>query len=65
MADIRGNWWPTRLWGALTSATAYGLLFLTVSGVYIWLVLGLPRRTGYILAAAGGLVIFILIGLMV
>ena len=54
-AAIRGNWWPTGLWRFLADSTVLLTLFLTVSGIYLWLIIGVPRRTGLILACAGGL----------
>ena len=52
-ANIRGNWFFTRLWGWLADATVYLVLFLTASGVYLWTVLRADRRTGLRVLAAG------------
>lgn len=50
---IRKNWFVIRLWGYLADATVYLLLFLTVTGVYLWLVIKGERRAGLTLAGAG------------
>lgn len=50
---LRGNWVFMRLWGWLADATVYLLLFLTVSGVYLWTVLRAERRIGLVLLGAG------------
>ena len=52
-ANIRGNWVFTRLWRWLADATVYLLLFLSVSGVYLWTVLRADRRTGLVFLGAG------------
>jgi len=52
-ANIRGNWLFTRLWGWLADASVYLLLFLSASGIYLWLVLRAERRTGLIALGAG------------
>ena len=52
-AAERGNWVYTRLWGWLTDVTVYALLFLSISGVYLWAVLKAERRIGLALLGAG------------
>jgi Uncharacterized protein conserved in bacteria len=52
-ANIRGNWVFTRLWGWLADATVYLLMFLSVSGVYLWAVLKADRRTGLLFLGGG------------
>jgi hypothetical protein len=52
-ATIRGNWVFTRLWGWLADATVYLLLFLSVSGIYLWTVLKAQRRAGLLFLGAG------------
>ena len=52
-AKIRGNWLFTRLWGWLVDATVYLLLFLSASGIYLWLTLRSERRAGLIFLGAG------------
>jgi len=50
---IRGNWFYTRVWRWLVDAITYLLLFITVSGVYLWAVLKAERKVGLALLAAG------------
>lgn len=50
---LRGNWVFTRAWGWLADATVYLLLFLTASGIYLWLVLKAERRAGLLFLGAG------------
>jgi hypothetical protein len=51
--DVRGNSWLVRAWAFLADATAYLVLFLTLSGVYMWAVLKAERRIGLALIFAG------------
>ena len=51
--DVRGNSWPMRAWGLLADATAYLLLFITISGIYLWVALRAERRVGLLLVLAG------------
>lgn len=53
LANIRGNWFVVRIWAWLSDGTAWLLLFLSVSGVYLWTLLKVEMRTGLILVAAG------------
>jgi len=50
---IRGNWLFTRVWRWLADGTVYLLLFLSASGVYLWVFLRAERRLGLILLAVG------------
>lgn len=52
-ANVRGNTAYMSVWRWLTDVTAYSLLFLSVSGVYLWAVLRAERRIGLSLLAAG------------
>jgi hypothetical protein len=65
-ANLRGNAAFIRAWRWIADATVYLLLFLTVSGVYLWAVLKTERRIGLALLAAGavsfGGLIFALVG---
>lgn len=54
-ANIRGNWVWTNVWRGFGDATVYLLLFLSLSGVYLWAVLRSERRIGLVLIAAGAL----------
>ena len=56
-ADLRGNSRLIRLWRVAADATAYLLLFITLSGIYLWVVLKAERRVG-LLFLAGGMVTF-------
>jgi hypothetical protein len=51
--DVRGNSWLIRAWRVLADATAYLLLFITVSGLYLWVALKAERRVGLLLILAG------------
>lgn len=51
--NIRGNSLFMQVWGWLADATVYLLLFLSLSGVYLWTLLKSERRTGVALLAAG------------
>lgn len=53
LRDIRGNWVYTRLWRPFADSAAYFILFLAVSGIYLWAVLTAERRAGLILLGAG------------
>ena len=53
LADIRGNWPVLRAWGWMADGTAWLLIFLSVSGIYLWAVLRSERRVGMFLILAG------------
>jgi hypothetical protein len=52
-ADLRGNSRIMRLWAVLADGTAYLLLFITISGIYLWFALRAERRIGVVLILAG------------
>lgn len=52
---IRGNWIHLKVWGWLADATAYLILFISVSGLYLWYALRAERRVGCILLFTGAL----------
>jgi hypothetical protein len=52
-ADVRGNSRLIRGWRILADATAYSLLFITLSGIYLWVALRAERRIGLALMLAG------------
>jgi hypothetical protein len=54
-AAIRGNWIGTRVWRLFADATVYLLLFISISGVYLWWAIKAERRIGLALLAAGAL----------
>jgi hypothetical protein len=52
-ANIRGNWAMTQAWRWVANGTVYLILFVTASGIYLWLVLRAERRWGLLCLAAG------------
>ena len=52
------NWVYMKAWRWLSDATAYLILFLSVSGIYLWYVLKAERRVGFLLLGAGALSFF-------
>ena len=56
--SLRGNSLYMQLWRWLADATSYGVLFLSLSGVYLWATLRAERRLGLALLAAGALTFF-------
>ncbi|MCC6586964.1 MAG: hypothetical protein IT168_09760 [Bryobacterales bacterium] len=51
--NVRGNSLYMKIWRALADVTSYGILFLTLSGIYLWTVLRAERRVGLVLLSAG------------
>ncbi|HZR18037.1 MAG TPA: PepSY-associated TM helix domain-containing protein [Verrucomicrobiae bacterium] len=56
--DIRMNWFYMRAWRWMADATVYLILFISVSGIYLWYVLRAERRVGVVLLFAGALSFF-------
>lgn len=56
--NIRGNSLYMRVWRWLADVASYGLVFLTVSGIYLWMALRAERRTGLVLLCLGALSFF-------
>ncbi len=52
-ANIRGNWFYTRLWSWLADTVVYLILFISVSGIYMWTVMKAKRKIGLLLLGAG------------
>ena len=52
-ASIRGNWRWTRAWRWLADSTIYIVMFVSMSGIYLWYALRAERRVGLILLTAG------------
>lgn len=52
-ADLRGNSGLMRAWRLFADATAYLLLFITISGVYLWVALRAERTIGVTLIILG------------
>jgi hypothetical protein len=55
---IRMNWFYMRAWRWLADTTAYLILVISVSGIYLWSVLRAERRVGFALLFAGALSLF-------
>jgi hypothetical protein len=64
-AAIRGNWTITQAWRWFADATAYVLLFLSASGVYLWSVIRAERRAGLLFLGGGALTFVLLLLAMV
>src|ERR1041385_5620457 len=56
--DIRMNWFYMKVWRWVADATVYLILFISVSGVYLWYMLRAERKVGFILLFAGALSFF-------
>jgi hypothetical protein len=56
--DIRMNWFYLKAWRWMADATVYLILFISVSGIYLWYVLRAERAAGLILLCAGALSFF-------
>ena len=56
--DIRMNWVYMKAWRWMADASAYLILFISVSGVYLWYVLRAERRLGIVLLLLGGVSFF-------
>lgn len=50
---IRGNWIGIRIWRWLADGTIALLLFISVSGIYLWWALKMERRVGIVLLMTG------------
>ena len=46
-------WIGTKIWGWIADATVYLTLFLTLSGIYMWYVLKVERKSGLLFMGAG------------
>lgn len=55
---IRMNWFYMTAWRWMADATVYLVLFISISGLYLWYVLRAERRVGFILLFAGALIFF-------
>jgi hypothetical protein len=58
LVNIRMNWPYMRVWFWLADATVYLLLFITVSGLYLWFILRSQRSIGIGLIVAGAVSFF-------
>ncbi|MFN9455758.1 MAG: hypothetical protein ACK6D7_00030, partial [Acidobacteriota bacterium] len=59
--SLRGNSLYMQLWRWLADATSYGVLFLSLSGVYLWLCLPAKRLPGALALAAGSVLCALLL----
>lgn len=57
-ADLRGNWFWTRVWRWLADGTVYLVLFISATGLYLWFSIKAERRIGVALLGAGALSFF-------
>jgi len=55
---IRMNWFFMRAWRWMADATVYLVLFISLSGIYLWYVLRAERAVGVVLIFAGALSFF-------
>ena len=58
--SIRMNWFYMQAWRWMADATVYLVLFISVSGIYLWYVLRAERSVGYVLLFAGALSFFVM-----
>jgi hypothetical protein len=57
-ADVRGNWFWTRVWRWLADGTVYLVLFVSATGLYLWFAIKAERRIGLALLGAGAMSLF-------
>jgi hypothetical protein len=57
-ADLRGNWFWTRVWRWLADGTVYLVLFISATGLYLWFAIKADRRIGFALLGAGAVSFF-------
>ncbi len=55
---IRMNWFYMRAWRWMADATVYLILFISVTGIYLWYMLRAERLVGFILLFMGALAFF-------
>ena len=55
---IRMNWFAMKAWRWMADTTVYLILFISVSGIYLWYMLRAERKVGLILLFAGALSFF-------
>lgn len=51
--DLRGNWVWMQMWRWVADGTVYVLLFVSATGIYLWLAIKADRRVGIALFGAG------------
>lgn len=52
-ASLRGNWVYLVCWSALADSVVYGILGLTLSGLYLWWRLRPQRKPGWLMLGMG------------
>ena len=57
-ADLRGNWFWTRVWRWLADGTVYLVLFVSATGLYLSFGIKAERRIGLALLGAGAVTFF-------
>jgi hypothetical protein len=62
---FRGNWTYMSWWAVTTDVVVYGILFLTISGLYLWWKLKAERTVGWVLVGGGAATVALLIGAIV
>lgn len=60
-ADLRGNWFWTRVWRWLADGTVYLVLFVSATGLYLWFSIKAERRIGFALLGVGAVSFFALL----
>jgi len=55
---LRGNWVVTQAWRWLADATIYLVLFISISGIYLWWTIRAERVAGLMLLSAGFITVF-------
>jgi hypothetical protein len=55
LTGTRGNAWWVRAWRPLADAAAYGLLLLTLTGIWLWWAIRGARKAGGALVVAGAI----------
>jgi hypothetical protein len=58
---FRGNWVYMSWWAVATDATVYGLLFVSISGLYLWWKLKAERTVGWVLVGGGAATVGLLV----
>lgn len=62
---FRGNWIYMSWWAVTVDGVVYGILFLTVSGLYLWWKLKAERAIGWALVGGGAATVALLVGAIV
>jgi hypothetical protein len=61
LVALRGNWFGIQAWRWFADATIYLLLFISISGIYLWWAIKAERAVGLAIAMSGLLTFFGLI----